>query len=151
MRLRVATGRIEGKVIATIRSTGTKRPNNSLSTTSVFACLCFRRVGVSPGGPGGPSESHFMLSGKRATPKLCSALTRENCFPIRSLGALERLKSCLRKRPSVGRVPNISVSDNSLKRNVSTTINVTLSTGLAGSSCEMCALLNSNRVRRKRI
>lgn len=151
MRLVGATGRVQGKVMATLRDTGTKRPNKSLSTARVFACLCFRRVGMSPGSPGGTSHSHFILSGKRATPKLCSALTRGKFFPGRSLIALHRAKSCLRKRPSVGRVPNVSVSSKSLKRKVSTTMNVTVTKGLSGTSCEMCALLKSNRVRRNRM
>lgn len=151
LRLRGLTGRVHGDVMATIRDTGSNRPNKSLSSTSVFACLCFRRVGVSPGGPGVRSHSHFMLSGKRMTPTCCSALTRHKFFPGRSLIALHRANSCLRKRPSVGRVPNISVSDKSLKRKISTTMNVTTTKGFSRGSCHMCALAKSNRVRRKRV
>ncbi len=142
---------IEVKVVRNIRDTGTNRPNNSLSYTSVLACLCFTGVGVSPGGPGGSSHSEFILSGNRTTPTLCTALTRHNFFSISLLGALHRVKDVLRKRPSVGGVPNVSVSANSLNRKVSYTINVTLSTGRFNSSCGICAILNSNRVRRNRI
>lgn len=61
------------------------------------------------------------------------------------------MNTVLRKRPSVGNAPNVSVDANSLNRNVSTTYNVTLTTGLSGGDCHACAILNSNRIRRNRI
>lgn len=150
-RLSICTARVEVNVVRNACGTGTNRPNKDLSTTSTLTCLCNTRVGCSTGGPGVRSESELILSGNRTTPTLCTTLTCGNFFPIRSLGALHRVNSCLRNRPGVGAIPNISVDANSLNRNMDTTYNVTGNTGvLNGGSVEICAVLNSNRVRRNR-
>lgn len=79
-RLHVLTTGSEVNTVLNACRTGSNRPNKSLSTTSVFACLCFGRVGISPGGPSVRSESHFILSGNRYYPTLCTALTLGNFF-----------------------------------------------------------------------
>lgn len=132
-KLGSVTHGVEGSVISVVRVSGSKRPKKSLSTIRVLATLCFSRVGVSPGGYGVRSESEFILSGKRTTPMLCTALTRGKCFSERRLGKLEGVGEVLRKRPSVGKAPKIRVSAKSLKRNFSITYNVTVTSGLSGT------------------